>query len=1556
MVHLHSNTHNQGNKTLGDRLLEICEKSPELQIPNSTHLQVPVRSNRTGHVFTRQCSLTAEIINTVLTVCCDWNAVTAGLAHDLQQTGGHSHQIAMIGIGDLLPLALFQQKNLDITKIDTYTVIKESIPSIQDFEARFDHKFGLDSIAVVGAACRLPGANDLEELWDLISRGESRVEHAREDRVRMDQSFRASLDRDWVEGREWFGNFVDNIDVFDHSFFGISPKEATYMDPQQRLLLATAFEALDTSGYLRHHHRDAGDRVGCFVGGSYTEYLENTTAHSPSPFTATGTIRAFLSGKISYHFGWTGPSEVIDTACSASLVAIHHACRAIQAGDCHMALAGGVNLITGNQNYLDLAKAGFLSKTGQCKPFDEAADGYCRADGVGLVVLKSLADAINNHDNILGVIAATATNQGGLSPGITVPHDAAQKALYRQVIHKSKIGPETITFVEAHGTGTQVGDPIEVESIREVFGGSHRKNELYIGSLKANIGHSETAAGVASLLKVLTMFQHRGIPPQPGFTRLNPKIPPLAPSMMQIPVKLQAWETNSRVACVNGYGASGSNAAMILREWQVKNKSGLEKQGAYPIMLSAHSPESLQLFAQKLASLVVKSLNSLTLGDISFTLSERRKHHRFRWTTTASNANDLVQLLRLDDDDISKAPMTPKAVIMTFSGQSKTHIGLSRGVCETYPRIQDYLNQCNTVLRNLGYPDIMSSLYQEDPVLDEVVLHTGTFAVQYSFAKCWLDSGLNVSAVLGHSFGELTAMAVSGVLSLEDAVKLIAKRASLMKTTWGSEPGVMLAIHTDLETVQKVLKLVQIDSPDESIEIACYNSQRSHILVGCKSSILTAQRILEKDLQFQRIRSQLLDTTHGFHSVFTEPLLPILMGFSETLAFRSPTIRFETCTQIQADIIDSQYIRNHTRNPVYFVNAVHRLEGRLGPCIWVEAGWDTPVVAMTKRALARPENHRFISMKDSPAAISSATALLFREGLSVSWWGFLSSNSVYRHVSLPACQTARPRHWLMNVDRATEVLRKGDRINLPNEPSHTMVSYIGTLGANHEFQLHTNTERYKKIVSSHRVVRQPLCPVSMYMEMAIMCVKMNGLDLQGQTLNFQNLIFHSGLGCSNEHDVRLSLSKQENERSWQFLVESSKKESPQITKVKHSQGQLQISVPEFRLYETIIPDRINALKNDPEAERLMARSAYALFSRVVDYGALLQGIHSIVLGSNQAVADIRVPDDTFETRESSVSHFMDAAALDTFFQVVGLLINTSDGATDGQAFVATAVDNMTILPCDFKRQKIWTVYAMYALKNKTMACGDVFVFSEDNHLVALGTGITFSKVPINSLAKMLQGVNTNYKSPVDEEEQPLKRALVKVTSTYEEKDMEKTSLLKPVMKKSDIDDAQKCEQLRAIVSGYTGIPISDIRDDEGFNSLGLDSLSAMALSDDLKETFNVDLSADFLITSDVNALYKLLLAPDENSSIEVDSAPELATPMSSTDDENNGEIYNQDSRILNLGTDTNINNEIGGTKNRRGSCRHKVQTITYKEVDGTKIPADVFIPLEPPSQAMPIGT
>ncbi|CAF9935749.1 MAG: hypothetical protein ALECFALPRED_006543 [Alectoria fallacina] len=378
------------------------------------------------------------------------------------------------------------------------------------------------------------------------------------------------------------------------------------MDPQQRVLLELAYQAMDSSGYLGSHRRESGDPVGCFIGASFAEYLDNTSVHPPTAYTSTGTIRVFLCGKISYYFGWSGPSEVLDTACSSSLVAINRACKAIQTGECTMALAGGVNIMTGITNFLDLAKAGFLSPTRQCKPFDGAADGYCRSEGGGLILLKLLDQALAAGDHILGVIPSIATNLGGLSSSITIPHSSAQKKLYQTVLRQAGMKSDEVSYVEAHGTGTQARDPLEIASIREVFGGQSRIDLLNVGSLKGNIGHAETAAGVASLLKILAMINNGKIPPQASHKYLNPKIPALGADEMSIASKVNRWEAPLLAAYVISYGAGESNAAMICCEGPppktevFKQMASAEAGSTYPIIISAASQESLYANADNL--------------------------------------------------------------------------------------------------------------------------------------------------------------------------------------------------------------------------------------------------------------------------------------------------------------------------------------------------------------------------------------------------------------------------------------------------------------------------------------------------------------------------------------------------------------------------------------------------------------------------------------------------------------------------------------------------------------------------------------------------------------------------------------------------------------------------------------------------------------------------------------------------------------------------------------------------------------------------------------------
>lgn len=359
-MHIRDKAHNPENSELAQELCWLCDRTEILRLPDASNLQASVRSNKTGDLIT-EGSLTHEIVNVILASRCEWYTLLTELAKDLDLSGRRAHTFATFGIGDCTPLSPFHKLQLHITKVEVQSLIAEAANKFRRMGSKDGYSYPRDAVAIIGASCRLPGANSVEELWDLISSGTSRHTEVPTDRFDLHESFRASQDRKFTEKRKFYGNFVDQVDNFDHAFFRTKPKEASNMDPQQRVLLELAYQAMDSSGYLSSHRRESEDHVGCFTCASFVEYLDNTNAHPPTAYTSTGTIGAFLCGKISHYFGWSGPSEVLDTACSSSLVAINRACKAVQTGECSMALAGGVSIMTRINNFLDLAKAGFLS-------------------------------------------------------------------------------------------------------------------------------------------------------------------------------------------------------------------------------------------------------------------------------------------------------------------------------------------------------------------------------------------------------------------------------------------------------------------------------------------------------------------------------------------------------------------------------------------------------------------------------------------------------------------------------------------------------------------------------------------------------------------------------------------------------------------------------------------------------------------------------------------------------------------------------------------------------------------------------------------------------------------------------------------------------------------------------------------------------------------------------------------------------------------------------------------------------------------------------------------
>ena len=1507
-MHIRGKVHNPENSELAQELCSLCDRTEILWLPDASALQAPVRSNKTGDLIT-EGSLTHEIVNVILASRCEWYKLLTELAKDLDLSGRRTHLFATFGIGDCTPLSPFHKLQLQITKVEVQSLIAEATNKVRRIGSKNGYSYPKDAVAIIGASCRLPGANSMEELWDLISSGTSRHTEVPTDRIDLHGSFRASQDRKFTEKRKFYGNFVDQVDSFDHAFFRTNPKEALNMDPQQRVLLELAYQAMDSSGYLGSHRRESGDHVGCFIGASFAEYLDNTNAHPPTAYTSTGTIRAFLCGKLSYYFGWSGPAEVLDTACSSSLVAINRACKAVQTGECSMALAGGVNIMTGINNFLDLAKAGFLSPTGQCKPFDQAADGYCRSEGGGLVVLKLLDQALAEDDQILGVIPGIATNQGGLSSSITIPHSPAQKKLYQTVLRQAGMNSDQVSYVEAHGTGTQAGDPLEVASIREVFGGQDRTDLLNIGSLKGNIGHTETAAGVSSLLKVLAMIGHASIPPQASHKTLNPKIPALGVDKMSVASKLSRWEAQLLAACVNSYGAAGSNCAMICCEGPPQ-KTEVSKQIAtsevgstYPIIISAASRESLYANTESLSRYLQKTTPKPNLGDVAFTLSKRRKLHRQVFVTSASDINALAQSLTNEAQASFEVPQTPKRVVLAFGGQTKRTVDLEKRLYESHPRLRTYIDECDKIVVDLGFPTLLPSIFQSEPLIDVVTLQCGTFAMQYACAKCWIDAGLQVEAMIGHSFGELTAMVVSGVLSLRDGLKLISSRASLMATKWGRERGTMLVIHSSREIVQDVITGINVGSAEPEVEIACYNAPSSQVVVGSAFAIDRTESLLSRDPRFSVVRSQRLDVTHGFHSKFTTAILDDLDRVSASLTYCEPEIPLETCTAETSSQILAIRPAQHAREPVYFSDAVQRIEKRLGPCIWLEAGMDSPVIPMIKRALATPDDHTLQAIKISDSQeptklMSSVTTNLWREGIPVTHWNFLPPRkNAYKQIWLPPYQFQPTGHWLKNIDRVIEAqknvaVEKVTVVETPQEPTAPLKLVTVGKGASkndfsRQFDICLGTQRFTKIVSGHAVRQRPLCPASMYMECAAMGVQLLQGDIEAGTLSFLDLSFQSALGVDLAREASLTLEKANDAQAWSFVIKSSSKNDAKSKASIHAKGKIMLTAPpDLRAYERLIAGRMKELESKSNTEKLMSNRAYGLFAQVVHYADFLQGISHITLDKAEAIADIDLSEEAqFGFEESTVTRHCDTVVIDTFIQVVGLLINSSTLVTKEDVFVATGVDHVSMSSaCDFHNRKSWTVYTKYTSTGEGQAAGDIFVLTREGVLAMIITGAQFTKLLISKLERFLDSANAKPSQGTAVEHKSLPPIPVKPSATTSTATSVEGTETPPDIDRSSrattpetIDDGAD-QILRNIIATYTGLSPAEIARDADIGDLGVDSLAAVELAEELQAQFGKEIATEDLLTTSFEALSELL-APFSSAKKALLSTPNKFQPQ-----------------------------------------------------------------------------
>lgn len=888
-----------------------------------------------------------------------------------------------------------------------------------------------EPIAVVGIGCRAPGANSPEQLWQLISEGRDAIQKVPAERWNADQYYDPKPGQ---PGKSYtrHGGFIQGADQFEPGFFNISAREAEGMDPQQRILLEVTWEALENAGIPASAL--TGTQTGVFVGVTASDYgllqANNARDDEVNPYFNTGTPLNGCAGRLSYVLGLQGPCMAVDTACSSSLTAIHLACTALRARECDISLAGGVNLTLSPLLYVTLSAAGMMAPDGRCKSFDNAADGYVRGEGCGIVVLKRYSDALAAGDQILGLIRASSVNQDGASSGFTVPNGVAQQQLIRRTLDKAGIDPKDIDYVEAHGTGTSLGDPIEAESLGSVLGNAPgRLTPLRVGSIKSNIGHLESAAGVMGFIKLLLALKHESLPATLHLTQPNTRIDWTGLNLEPV-VQSLAWhrdEKHPRLAAVSAFGASGSNAHLIVEEPPHTEREELSAQidkQYHLLALSAKTKPALDALSNQIRHYLLSAQGKqVSLAELCYNLNTGRSHFAHRLAITAQDKLALTAALTdvsqgKSDPAVKTSPPAPAKTlrpVFLFTGQGGIFSGMGKDLYLTQPVYKTAIDACETLLASWLSVPLTALLHQTDddhaPLLQRAShAQPALFAVQYALAQLWRSFGIEPTAVLGHSIGEYAAACIAGVLTLEDAIQLVAQRAKLMETLGNA--GGMVAVFSNEQTVRQA-----IVGYEKTLDIAVLNSSGNTVVAGDKAHL---QEALES-LRILGIQTVPLRVTHAFHSPLMDPMLEQYQSFAQNVSASAPKLHYVSALNGgpigKEDKLDGAYWARHCRESVKYALALQSLIER-GHTLFIEIGPGNVLSKLGRQANANLTWLNSIeSEKNDNANISSSVASAYAQGISINWSGFEAGNKQTR-VALPTYPFQRKRYWINQKELA----------------------------------------------------------------------------------------------------------------------------------------------------------------------------------------------------------------------------------------------------------------------------------------------------------------------------------------------------------------------------------------------------------------------------------------------------------------------------------------------------------------------------------------------------------
>jgi acyl transferase domain-containing protein/acyl carrier protein len=1218
-------------------------------------------------------------------------------------------------------------------------LLKEALVSIRELRQQLAEREAekTESVAVVGIGCRFPpDVRSPEEFWSLLEAGVDAITEISTDR--WDSDYYHCADPD-APGKicTRFGGFLAHKDLFDPRVFKISPREAAYMDPQQRLLLEVAWEALEHANIPSESLH--GSDTGVFIGISAFDYANLVAEYLPDtdvdPAVGTGAAHSAASGRLSYVFGFRGPSVSVDTACSSSLVSVYAAVESLRRRECRLALAGGVNMMLSPFNHIVFSRARMLSPDGRCKAFDESANGYGRSEGAGLLVLKRVSDALADRDNILALIRGGAVNHAGASGGLTVPNGPAQQDVIRNALRNAGVTAAAVDYVEAHGTGTALGDPIELTALGEVFADRQGGRPLLVGSAKTNIGHMEAAAGVGGLIKVILQLQRGAIAPHLHLTRPSSRIAwsrlPIA-----IPTQLLPWpasDEKKRIAGVSSFGFSGTNAHLVIEEAPRPHpRRGLCERPLHLLTLSAKSETSLNTLVRAYASRF-QSSSDCEPADLGYSANAGRSHLSHRRAIIGASTSELCdKLTALRDGDRPAgvfagvtAHADPPKIAFLFTGQGSQYSGMGRELYETSPVFREILGRCDAVLQRETGWSLLNLLYAKECSLDvhqTAYAQPLLFALEYALATLWRSWGVEPTLMAGHSVGEYAAAAIAGVFSLEDGLRLAAARGKLMQAL--PRDGEMVAVHGTQEVVQHA-----IESYSSEVSIAAINGPRNIVISGATRAVREIVAALER----AGVRSIPLEVSHAFHS----PLMtPMLDGFAETAGTvtyavpRTGMVSNLTGCSVRDEIATAEYWVQHICMPVRFQDSVHALR-QAGCTAFLEIG---PKPTLTKMARAcmpgNGGNHQWLASlnpvrRDWEQMLESLAALYVR-GHKIHWEGF-DQGYARRRVQLPTYPFERERYWF-----APHVLQKKIAKRTP-QVEHSLLGVRMPAPPSEDNQQGNRivfesrlAEDSPAFLGDHRVFGKTIFPAAGYLELAASA----GLAALGTYPTLRNIAIRSPLLLRTGVPTLVQTVLEQKGDSYRFEIRSrvARNDDDSAAWQLHAKGFLDTRSPSPRSAGDLF------CHDQQITQSVDVQSHYEkLRRRGLDYGPSFRCVRELRTESRRALGRVKLSENLANEQSAFVAHpvLLDGA----FHMLAGVLEESDETAT----YLPTGVESVSLLKPLGAEHWVDVTLQPTGQPDAAALTADVRVFSPDGSVAVQITGLRLTRTTDAALQRAIDG-------------------------------------------------------------------------------------------------------------------------------------------------------------------------------------------------------------------------